>query len=268
MNNVNLCDKALSDVMEAEAAAPQAANDNWKQDLSDRTQVHSDHYENVVIPAMFPQEHLLAAADHVSDKGYQVSTQAEHDAFMARRNHRLIDDDGTYHYVAMDDLPQVGRTDAPYKITSTGDLFKFVDGQYMAFNPYAPQGQQISAPRAEIVDDTANMPTGGTGPLSVIYNVHALRRDLHAKASLNWSFRDMVPQGIIARSDDVKTQRIKYFRHSHKALLNQIRTEVRKAGALVGEYVDALKRIGVDVWYDNSKNEFGFKDGEFVVVFA
>jgi hypothetical protein len=253
MNNVEVCDRALAEVMAAEAAVRMPVPTNWEQEraaqrlhLDDSISIHLNTYDNVIIPALFPETHDV----------------------IANPKHRSINDDGSYHYVAMDDLPDTGRTDAPYKVLSTGDLFKFIDGQYMAFNPYAPQGQQVSAPRAEIIDDTANMPTGGKGPLSVIYNVHALRRDLHAKASLNWSFMDMVPQGIIARADDVKTQRSKYFRHSHKALLNQIRTEVRKNGALVREYVDALKRIEVDVWYDNEKHEFGFKDGEFVVVFA
>ncbi|QBJ02703.1 hypothetical protein MZD04_gp177 [Pseudomonas phage Psa21] len=186
------------------------------------------------------------------------------------KRHKELDADGTYHYVAIDDLPFVGRTDAPYKVTSTGDIFVYDasgDGQYLTYNPYDPEGE-IEPKRVEIVDDTTFMPTGGTGPLAVIYNVHALRRDLLAKAALNWSFIDMVPKGIIAASDDIKTQRWKYFRNSHKALLEQIRTVIRKNGVINMEYIHALKRINVDVWYDVEKHEFGFKDGEFVVVFA
>ena len=100
----------------------------------------------------------------------------------------------------------------------------------------------------------------------MVYNIHALRRDLQMKEAMGWSFMDMTPKGLIAASEPLAVQRSKYFRHSHKALLDQMRQYLRVKGVLNKEYVDALGRIGVDVWYTN--HEFGFKDGDFVVVFA
>lgn len=172
------------------------------------------------------------------------------------------------HFMSMEDLPEIGKAKTVYKCTNTCDLFVFVKDRYMAFNPYAPIDKQITEIRQCIVDDTANMPTGGKGSLAVVYNVHALRRDLYMKEKLGWSFFDMLPPGILLKTDDLATQRNKYFRYSHKALMDQIRYMGRQQQRLVTDIIDSLQRIGVDVWFNVEKHEFGFKDGEFVAVFA
>lgn len=234
---VNLCDTALAQVMDLE-------------DL-----------DKPVHPALAHANEMVAGGD------YQLSTEEKHLRAVALRKHPELRD-GCYHYVAMDDLPEPGRIDAPYKVTTTGDLFMYTDGQYVAFNPYAEESKQLAQPRIEIVDNTANLPTGGTGPLAVVYNVHALRYDLYLKGVRDWSYADMMPSGErwrIQPHTSLAEQRNLYFRFSHRALADQLRTHVRHRGEFKKDYVSALERIGVEIWFENGK--FGFKDGEFVVVF-
>lgn len=274
MNAIVICDKALNEVMDQESRQVQYITGTGqvvKTRLPSHEEIqamHSklqlDHDALELHGAANPLPYTLEwqrQRENRHNKDYMelvVEPMIEAD----KRKH----EDGTYHYVAMDDLPEVGFPDHIYKVTSSGDLFKFEDGQYLSYNPYADEGKQLSVPRMVIEDDTVHMPTAGKGPLSVIYNVHALRRDLYMKGVMNWTYADMVPQGLIAPRYPLDAQRSLYFRHSHRALAEQIRTQVRRGGELQKEYVDALDRIGVEVWY--ADNRFGFKDGDFVAVFA
>lgn len=274
MNAIVICDKALNEVMDQESRQVQYIAGNGHvvkltpptpgaiQALHEQFQHEHDALElhGTANPLPYTPEWQRQRENRHNEDYMEmvVKPMVENE----KRKH----EDGTYHYVAMDDLPDIGFPDHIYKITSTGDLFKFEDGQYLTYNPYAEEGARLSVPRVVIEDDTAHMPTAGKGPLSVIYNVHALRRDLYMKGVMNWTFADMVPPGLIAPSFPLDAQRSMYFRHSHRALAEQIRTQVRRGGELQKEYVDALSRIGVDVWYTD--NRFGFKDGDFVAVFA
>jgi len=235
---VNLCDTALAQVMDMEANHP-----DWQQMADANCRHHNEFYMKEIVEPLFPE------------------------AVASRKHPELID--GCYHYASMDDLPEPGRTDAPYKITSTGDLFMYNDGQYVAFNPYAEESEQLAQPRIEIVDDTANLPTGGKGPLAVVYNVHALRYDLYLKGVRDWSYADMMPSNErwrIQPHTSLAEQRALYFRFSHRALADQLRYEVRKGGKFQKDFVEALERIGVELFHAD-RGMIGFKDNEFVVVF-
>lgn len=228
MNDVVLCDKELNNVMDVESI--------------NLSSVHNVHYQEIVL-SEFPEE-----------------SNMQHN-------------DGLKHYIAIDDLPTQGDPSAVYKIDSTGDLFVFRNNQYCDYNPYAVPSEQITAPRVMIEDDSAFMPHGGMGPLAVIYNVHALRRDLVLKQIMGWDWVDMIPNNMAGQipktPDQEKKLRNLYFRTSHKALLEQLRTHLRhrcKRGEFRKDYVDALDRIGVSVWF--TEHEYGFKDGDFVVTFA
>jgi hypothetical protein len=288
MNAIVVCDDALAEVMDQEAKTARDVQyitgsgqvvKLKAPSIEDMQQMH----DNLTNQHNALDLHGTAQPDHFSREGLRQRENLHNETYMEQlikpmfpddfpeeqvtdTKHKALDEDGTYHYIAMDDLPLVGRTDAPYKVATTGDLYKYVSGQYLTFNPYAEVGFQLSVPRVVIEDDTAHMPTGGKGPLSIIYNVHALRRDLYMKGVMNWTYMDMVPKGLIAPSDQLEKQRSIYFRHSHKALVEQLRTQLRVRGELQKEYVNALSRIGVDVWY--ADHQFGFKDGEFVAVFA
>lgn len=274
MNAIVICDKALNEVMDQESRQVQYAAGNGRvikltppspediQAMHDRFQ--HEHEALELHGAADPDPMSLEGLRQRENRLNALYTDLVLKPMDAQEKHKHPD--GTYHYVAMDDLPDEGFPDCIYKVTSSGDLFKFEDGQYLSYNPYAEPGKQLSVPRMVIEDDTAHMPTGGKGPLAIIYNVHALRRDLYMKGVMNWTYADMVPKGLIASTDSLEVQRSKYFRHSHKALMEQLRTQVRQRGELQKEYVDALDRIGVEVWY--ADHQFGFKDGEFVAVFA
>lgn len=200
--------------------------------------------------------------------------------------------DGTYHYASLDDLPEVGRPGRQYKITSTGDIYRWdIDGeQYRPFNPYGlpvtdvkpyvgtsakvdialneEELAELQGVAKEIVDESASMPHGGTGPLAVVWNVHALRGDLWAKGVRDWSYSDMMPPNErwrIQSHTTLQEQRNLYFRYAHKTLWDQVRTHMRHQGEFKKDYVEVLERLGVSVWFENGV--YGFKDGEFVVTF-
>lgn len=268
MNDVVVCDKELNEVMDAETVAaitfnhthgslgswdrperfipnapPYKEGDTYGQNLRERIDVHNTHYEQIK-QQEFPQE-----------------SNMEHNELL-----RSV----SYH-VAMDDLPDTGDKNVLYKIKSTGDLFVWMEDQYCPYNPYAAEGEQVAAPRVMIEDDSAFMPSGGKGPLAIIYNIHALRRDLVLKQLMNWDWTDMIPANMasqVAKTDPDRQTKLRnlYFRTSHKALLDQLRLYLRTRGEFRKEYVDALNRVGVDVWFTD--NQYGLKDGDFVVNFA
>lgn len=192
--------------------------------------------------------------------------------------HAPLNQDGSYHYLTEDDLPEIGRGDHPYKITSTGDMFRFRADRYVSFNPYGATPSDLQAPTIfitpdrqtpnEIVDESASMPSGGEGPLKVVWNVHALRRDLWAKGVRDWSYADMMPAGErwrIQPGTPLDRQRSLYFCYSHRALRDQLLTHLRVRGEFQKDYVEALERLGVEVWYEDGR--YGFRDDEFSVTF-
>uniref|UniRef100_A0AB39CDA4 Uncharacterized protein n=1 Tax=Pseudomonas phage RVTF4 TaxID=3236931 RepID=A0AB39CDA4_9VIRU len=200
--------------------------------------------------------------------------------------HAELNADGTYHYLSMDDLPMVGRGDYPYKITSTGDMYKFRADQYYSYNPYGVVPEDLRAPAFVsnnkcpeiIIDESASMPSDGKGALAVIWNIYALRSDLWAKGVRNWSYIDMLPKEErwrIQPHTSLEEQRSLYLRYSHKALANQLREIIRMKDVVQHpgeelkttrrEYLTALERLGVSLW--SEKGMIGFKDHEFVVVF-
>lgn len=244
MNDVNVCDEALNAVIDAEFvmnAPPPNHSCNSTTAVRLCIKAHNAAYAELV-ESIFPDDSIL------------------------NEGKTMRPDDGLFHYVSMDDLPSVGEPDAYYKIDSTGDLFVYRNDQYCEYNPYADEDQQISQPRVMIEDDSAFMPHGGLGPLAMVYNIHALRRDLHMKQVMSWDWCDMVPKGLITTTDDQPTQRSKYLRHAHKSLYEQLRNKLRQRGEFNKEYVDSMRRIGVDVWFRD--HQYGFKDGDFVATFA
>lgn len=262
MNDITLCDKELNNVMDVEGITLNSTHgsmgswdrperfipnapafiegDERNQLLRECTARHNAAYEEIVLQE-FPEE-----------------SNMEHN-------------DGLTHYIAIDDLPEIGDAETVYKVDSTGDLFVFRNNQYCEYNPYALPSGQVTAPRVMIEDDSAFMPHGGMGPLAVIYNIHALRRDLVLKQIMGWTWDDMIPEVIlkgISKNHPKREEllRLMYFKHSHKALMEQLRTHLRYRGEFNKEYVDALTRVGTDIWYTD--NQYGFKDGDFVVQFA
>lgn len=194
----------------------------------------------------------------------------------ATGRHLPLNEDGSYHYLSLDDLPDTGRGDYPYKILSTGDMYRFRVDRYVPYNPYGAVPDDLrtaehvvdQAPLM-IIDESANMPHGGAGTMTLVWNVQALRRDLWTKGVRDWSFSDMMPKADrwkIQSHTTLAEQRSLYFRHSHRALCDQLRNEVRTGATFKKDYVEALERIGVELFIAD-KGMTGFKDGEFVAVF-
>lgn len=257
-SGVGLCQRALEAVMEAEEAMHRPVHIN---------------------PNLNAPEQLVAQAGLNNLKPWaranmRISENRNNRAYEEFIGmHQELNEDGSYHYLTMDDLPDIGRGDYPYKITSTGDMYRFRIDRYVPFNPYglpvdAAEYFPRKVPAEIIIDDSANMPSGGEGPLAVVWNIHALRRDLWAKGVRDWSYADMLPAGErwrIQPHTTLNEQRNLYFRFAHKALWNQVRTHMRHMGEFKKDYVGALERIGVEVWFKDGL--YGFKDGEFMVTF-
>ena len=273
MFNVTVCDNALNEVMDAERFNSSVAFNH-----THGSKGSWDRPERFAQPAVPLHEQFLAGVrkrhsefyDELVERTYPESGLAPFDGdceiwFEESKDRAMIIPKMSNH-LTMDDLPDTGDTDLIYQIQSTGDMYVFCNGEYREYNPYREDKVATPNNRVIIEDASAFLPHGGRGPLAMVYNIHALRRDLQMKEAMGWSFMDMTPKGLIAASEPLAVQRSKYFRHSHKALLDQMRQYLRVKGVLNKEYVDALGRIGVDVWYTN--HEFGFKDGDFVVVFA
>lgn len=179
------------------------------------------------------------------------------------------------HVMSADDLPIDGNPEQLYKVTSTGDLYRYIDGQYFTYNPYAADEEDRLSPMREVItDNSAYMPSGGTGTLSVIYNFKAFIADQHRKTMHGWSYYDMLPKGILAKSDNLEVQQSKYFRNSHRSLMNQLREIIR--GNVMDKGVEArdrlreelsskLEAMGASVWV--ADGQFGFKYGNFVAKF-
>lgn len=243
MNDVVVCDKELNEVMDAETVAAITFN----------------HTHGSM--GSWDRPERFISNEQITQEEFPLESHMQHDELFK----------SVSYHVAMDDLPDIGDKEVLYKIKSTGDLFVWVQDQYCSYNPYAAVGEQVTAPRVMIEDDSAFLPHGGTGPLAVIYNIHALRRDLIVKQTMNWDWTDMIPAnmaGQIAKTDPDRQAKLRalYFRTSHKALLDQLRNKLRKWGTFRKEYIDALNRIGVEVWFTD--NQYGLKDGDFVVTFA
>lgn len=258
MNDVTVCDAALNEVMDNEMfVRPMATGGSYTGKLRGAIATAATSLSDFIKEPQ-PMTDFRAVADELC---------ANHnDRYNVLVSKLYADDQPFAHYITMDGLPEAGSPTTVYKIDTTGDLYVFRDNQYCPYNPYAEADEQIQSPRVMIEDPSAFLPHGGTGPLAMVYNIHALRRDLVMKEIMGWSFMDMVPAGMIKASEPLAVQRVIYFRHSHKALHAQMRSHLRVKGSLNKEYMDALNRIGVDVWYTN--HEFGFKDGDFTVVFA
>lgn len=241
---------------------------------------------HMCMPVAFPADSSLS--QHIAQTGLcnlkpwdraNVRSQENHMQQQIEEitgHHHPLDADGTYHYMSLDDLPDTGRGDYPYKIASTGDLYRFRVDRYVPFNPYGivpedlrPEAHIVNPTPEMIIDDTASMPSGGVGPLAVVWNVHALRRDLWAKGVRDWSYADMMPKADrwkLQSHHTLDEQRSLYFRHAHRALADQLRNEVRRGPTFQKEYVEALERIGVELFITD-KGMTGFKDGEFLAIF-
>jgi hypothetical protein len=171
--------------------------------------------------------------------------------------------------ISLDDLPTVGDANTVYTDLSTMDMYVFKNGEYGPYNPYATQPQLNQAPtNVFIEDDSVCMPHGGSIDMAIMYNVRALREDLRLLNRLGMQYTDVLPKGSWTQQDEMEKLRLKYLKHSHKALYEQLRFQARNSKGLVKEIAQRLQNIGVDIWWDADKHELGFKDGAFVVAIA
>jgi hypothetical protein len=179
-----------------------------------------------------------------------------------------------HHVMSDEDLPNPGLLGTVYKVTSTGDMYIWGNGKYQEYNPYAPAGEQLTECRQLLVDYSADMLHGGKGALAIIYNIHALKRDLAEKEKRSWTWGDMLPRGIISKTDSEQTQRDKYLKHSHAKLVEQMRDVLRarpmeeKDGRFDRarkELQTKLEGLGVNTY--TTGGGFGIAIGTFVANF-
>ncbi|BEG72392.1 hypothetical protein RVBP21_0200 [Pseudomonas phage BRkr] len=173
--------------------------------------------------------------------------------------------------LTVDDLPLRGDPEATYKVTSTLDLYRWVNGEYVVHNPYLDPVVQSSGERAVIVDPTATLPhlteehlrKGGDIRLAMVYNVRALREDLRRMELLNISMESLLPRNLRVKDLDVPGM---FLSTNHTILTRQLKSIMRGKGNYDKYVVEGLARMGVDVWYDEAKRKVGFKDGTFVAL--
>ncbi|AEH03567.1 hypothetical protein AVT69_gp142 [Pseudomonas phage PhiPA3] len=170
---------------------------------------------------------------------------------------------------AMEDLPSVGDPSLVYKVTSTSDMFRWVNGQYVTYNPYLDP-KEIHDERVMLIDPYANMPSisedklkaGGDMRLSMIYNVQALREDLRRLNELGVNLEVLIDRNLRQSGYDTPST---WLIQNHTLLVRQLRSIMKGKNNYDKHVVEGLALQGVDVWYDIKTQRVGFRDGLFVV---
>lgn len=174
--------------------------------------------------------------------------------------------------LSVDDLPVVGDPELTYKVTSTLDLYRWVNNEYVPYNPYIDSTMQTIDSRETIIDPSASMPSiseetlkDGRGDLrlSVVYNIHALREDLRRLAERNINLGTLIPRSLRVKPADINSV---WLATNHSTLVHQLRQVVKGKNNYNTYVVEGLNRLGIDVWFDTDKKKIGFKDDSFVAM--
>lgn len=191
------------------------------------------------------------------------------------------------------DLPKQGKASVQYRTLDDMNIWSWVSGKYIEYNPYnygITQQYNENKPAVLVpsdigVDEVTDRPIfedsfqlaaisieqirqGADARLAVGYNIDAFREDIRMITQLKIPFASMVSEKKdrpYFGKDEKQNTLDNWFIQNHTALHLLLRSSCRSAEHYDKNMLDGINVKGAHLWWDNTSNRAKFKDGEFVV---